>query len=461
MTSVAEPAVRVPSIFDGRHRLTTLGIVLVVTVAAIEAMAVAAVMPVTVEDLHGLGLYGWAFTGFFLADIVGIVDAGVRCDRNGPVRPLVGGLLLFAGGLVVAGLAPTMVVFVLGRAVQGYGGGAVIVAVYVLIARVYTEDLRPRAFAALSAAWVVPALVGPAAAGAVAEHLGWRWVFLGIAPLALLGLVLLAPVLADVPAVPGEVAARRAGTPQGVQLAAGLALLQYAGQHLRWWSVPAGVAGIALLVAPLRRLLPVGALRARPGLPTTVVLRGLLAGAFFGAEAYLPLTLTQQHGFGPARAGLPLTVGSLGWAVGSWLQGRTRSERARASLLRAGFGAVATCVGLLAFVAWPTTPPWLALPLWLLGGLGMGMAMPVISVLTLRLSPEPEQGANAAALQISDMTGSVIAIGAGGALIALTQAGHLSFSPTVAAIDTGTAALALAGAMLSLRAQPRSVHHRG
>ncbi len=461
MTTLADPALRAPSLFDSRHRRTTVGMIVVITVAAVEAMAVAAVMPVTVTDLHGLGLYGWAFTGFFLADIVGIVDGGVRCDRRGPARPLVAGLLLFASGLVVAGLAPGMGVFVLGRAVQGYGGGAVIVAVYVLIARVYDEQLRPRAFAALSAAWVLPALVGPAAAGALAERLGWRWVFLGIAPLALVGLLLLAPVLAALPAAAGDGGVRRAGTLQAVQLAVGLALLQYAGQHTRWWAAPAAVAAVALSVAPLRRLLPAGALRARPGLGSTVVLRGLLAASFFGAEAYLPLTLTREHGFGPAEAGLPLTVGALGWAVGSWLQGRLGSDRARAALLPGAFGAVAACVGLLGFVAWPATTPWLALPLWLVGGAGMGVAMPVISVLTLRLSPAHEQGANSAALQISDVTGSIVGIGAGGVLVALTQAGHLSFSPTVAAIDAGTAGVALVGAMLSLRAQPRSVQHSG
>ncbi|MDQ1686473.1 MAG: hypothetical protein QOC82_3210, partial [Frankiaceae bacterium] len=316
-------------------RLTLAGLVLVITVVAVEAMAVATAMPTVVRHLHGLHWYGWSFTAYLLADVVGMVDAGARTDRHGPRGSLVGGLALFGVGLLTAGLAPNMAVFTLGRALQGLGGGSVIVAVYVIVARAFDQERRPRVFAALAGAWVVPALVGPAAAGAVTDWVGWRWVFLGIAPLAALGALMLIPVVRHISAT-GAATAPRLGLVGGVRLAAGLGLGQLAGQRLDVWSIPLLLLAILAVGPPLVQLLPVGALRGRHGLPTAVILRGLLSGGFFGAEAYLPLTLARLHHGAPTEVGIPLTLGAVGWSAGSWWQGRFRAEDRR-PLLRAGF----------------------------------------------------------------------------------------------------------------------------
>lgn len=440
------------SILDARHRLATLGSVLVITVVAVDAMAVATIMPTTVRDLHGLRYYAWAFTAFFIADVIGIVDAGARCDRRGPAPALLGGMGLFAGGLVMASAAPDMAMFVAGRAVQGLGAGMIIVALYVVMARAYDESLRPKAFAAISAAWVVPALVGPAAAGAVASGPGWRWVFAGMLPLVLVGLVLLGPVLRALPRAEGAAGLRRGGLVVALLVAGGLAAVQYAGQQPGWWSLPLAALGLALMLPALRRFLPDGTLRLRRGLPATVALRGILAGGFFGAEAYLPLALTRVHGASPATAGIPLTVGALGWAAGSWLQGRA-SEATRRRLLPLGFAVVAAGVGPLALVAASAhITMWLALPLWCVAGLGMGLAMPSISVLTLSMSPDREQGANSAALQICDVTCSVVTIGAGGALVAWAQSGGIGLGGAVGAIDVVMAGIAVLGVLATRRA---------
>src|SRR5262249_50648069 len=131
----------------------------------------------------GLGLYGWVFSAFMLGNIVGIVAAGRQADRYGPARPFLGGLVLFGAGLTIAGLAPTMLVLVAGRALQGIGAGAVPAVAYVAIGRSLPDGLRARMMAVLSTAWVVPGLVGPAVSAAVASLVGWRWVFLGLLPL--------------------------------------------------------------------------------------------------------------------------------------------------------------------------------------------------------------------------------------------------------------------------------------
>jgi MFS family permease len=443
----ADPPAEQPKV----PRLTVFGLVVVITVVAVEAMAVATIMPTVVRSLHGLRFYSWAFTAYLLADVVGMVDAGRRTDRVGPRPSLLAGLVLFAVGLVVDAVAQDMPMLLVGRLLQGVGGGELIVAVYVVVARAVPSGGRPKVFAALSSAWVVPALVGPALAGLVTSVFGWRWVFAGIVPVAAIGVVLLLPVLRSLPPHPSPDADRhdpvRLGTAGGIVLAAGLTLLQVAATSLHWWSPLLIAAGLILGVPPLRRLFPDGALRLRRGLPTVVALRGILTFGFFGAEAYLPLTLTRLHHGTPGVVGIPLTLGAIGWSTGSWLSGRAGRDPRR--LLWLGFSLVGVGVGALTALATTSTSLWLAVPPWLVAGLGMGLAMPVISVLLLELSPQADQGANSAALQVSDMIGGILGIAAAGALITPAVGSHLGRALLVA--DVGLAAVAVLGAFASRR----------
>jgi MFS family permease len=441
---VSEPE---PRLLDRSRLLPLTGAVVVMTVVAVEAMAVATVMPTVAEALDGIHYYSWAFTAYLLADVVGMVDAGRRVDRQGPRSALLGGLAIFAAGLVVASAATGIAMFLVGRVLQGLGGGSIIVALYVLIARAFPEQLRPKVFALLSTAWVVPALVGPAVAGLVTDTLGWRWVFAGIAPLALGGTLLLVPVLRALEARegPDHPAARRS---DGLLLAVALGLLQLSAQVLDWRSAPLAAAGLLVGARPLRRLLPSGTLRFATGLPTVIALRGLLACAFFGAEAYLPLTLAEVHGGSARVVGIPLTLAALTWSAGSWLQGRRDANRA--ALLPIGFAVVALGVGSLVVVDAAGSSLWLAVPIWAVAGAGMGIALTLVAVLSLELSPEHEQGVNSAALQISDITGSIVGIAVAGAVITGFGVHRLSTGAVVA--DLALAAVAVAGIAASRRA---------
>src|SRR5580698_5222573 len=177
------------------RRALTLGLVLTITFIASEALAVVTVMPVVARDLDGLALYGWVFSTFQLSSLIGIVVAGRDADRHGPARPYVAGLVLFSAGLLVAGLAPFMWVLVAGRCLQGLGAGAVPAVAYVAIGRSLREAQRARMMAVLSTAWVVPGIVGPGLAAAVAHLFGWRWVFLGLIPLVALAGPMALPAL--------------------------------------------------------------------------------------------------------------------------------------------------------------------------------------------------------------------------------------------------------------------------
>jgi MFS family permease len=262
------------------RRPLTVGLVLAVTFVAFEALAVATVLPVVGRHLGDLRLYGWVFSAFLLASLIGIVLAGTLADRVPLGRPMLAGLALFAVGLVVGGTAPDMPVLVAGRAVQGLGAGVVPAVAYVAISRCYPEECRPRMFAVLSTAWVVPGLIGPAVAALVAAAVGWRWVFLGLLPLVIAAGVLVVLALRHVPppASPGTAKVPYLAV-LGVVAGAGAALAS-----LSSGVVPVvaagGIAGGALLAVSLRRLTPPRYLFARPGLAATILSRSLLTCCF-------------------------------------------------------------------------------------------------------------------------------------------------------------------------------------
>jgi MFS family permease len=306
-------------------------------------------------------------------------------------------------------------------------------------------------FGAISAAWVLPALIGPLIAGLVTAHVSWRLVFIGLLPLIAVGLVLVLPALRRL-AVPDTDPAPAPARRWWAALAGlGIGALQYAGQRLDLVAAGIAVLGLAALTAGLRPLLPAGVVRVRAGLPAVVVSRGLLAGAFFGMDALLPLALSRLHGYSPAAAGVPLTAGALGWAVASQLQGR-RPGASRVRLLRIGFLLLAIGLAATAWIAVPGVGGWPAYLSWAVAGLGMGLGMPSVGVLLLEQSPEHRRGTDSASFQIADVTGSALCVGVVGVLVAASTAGVLPLRVAVLAAVVLLTALAGLGALLSPRA---------
>lgn len=449
MTSATE-APAAGSILGPPYRALTIGCLAVVSLVAFEAMAVATAMPVAVRDLGGLRLYAWSFSAFFTTSLVGMVLAGDLSDRRGPLWPFVGAVSAFGTGLVVAGTATVMPVFLAGRAMQGLGAGMVVVVLYVVVGRTYPEHMRPRVFAAISSAWVLPAVVGPLLAGLAADHLTWRLVFLAVPPLIAPAVLLMLPRLRALAGGHEDATARLRVVPAAVA-AVSVATLQYAGQRLDLVSVPLLLLAVGGLAVSLPRLLPRGFARFARGLPSAVLMRGFLAGSFFGAEAFVPLMLVEERGVATAVAGATLTVAALGWTAGSWLQGRPATTVPRERLIQRGTGLVAVGVAAVSLAVWPLLPPLVAAVGWAVGGFGMGLAMSSTSVAVLALSPTHEQGFNSAALQISDALGTTGFVGIGGAVFAALHTPGGSDAGVFVLIYLLMASVALVGVVVAPR----------
>lgn len=404
------------------RRLLSAGLVLAITLVAFEALAIATVMPVVSRHLGDLALYGWVFSAFSLASLIGIVVAGSLADTMPLWRPMLGGLVLFAGGLVIGGTAPSMPILVAGRAVQGLGAGVVPAVAYVAISRAYPGAIQPRMFAVLSTAWVVPGLIGPAVAAAVADALGWRWVFLGLLPLVAAAAVLSSLALRTLPP-PGPTGARRVpiAPVAGVVAGAGLALAALdAGSAAL--TAPGILAGLAVLAVSLRRLTPPGTLRARRGLPATILSRGLLTFFFYSGDAYVPYAVTTVRHQPTVVAGVVLTVGTITWTAGSWVQARTIHRVGPRRLIRAGELLALSALVAMGFVILPGVPVALAVAAWGWGGLGMGMAYAPLSITTLDRAPAGEEGRATSGLQLTDVLGQALGTGSAGALVAIGAA---------------------------------------
>ncbi|MGX5730820.1 MFS transporter [Pseudoxanthomonas beigongshangi] len=451
-SDVMPTAAPIEGLLSPRRRAMTLGMVALVSLGAFEALAVATAMPTVARALDGLSLYALAFAGTLAASVVGMVHAGRASDRHGPARVVWWGVSWFVAGLIVAGLAPSMPVLLLGRIVQGFGGGAMSVALYVVVARAYPEALRPRVFAAFSAAWVVPSLIGPSLSGVIVEHVGWRWVFLAVPLLAIPAAWALRPGLKALPPAIAGTTGGRSRLPWAVLAAAAACVLHLAGQQHDARGALLLAVALITLVAATRKLLPAGSLSLRRGLPSVIALRGVASATFFGAEVFIPLMLARQFALSPLWAGVALSVGALGWSMGSWYQGNTRRPWSRATLLRIGLTMMALGIAPLPLAVFLPGGLGLALAGWAITGIGMGLTYPSLSVLTLSLSPPQAQGRNSSALQLMDALAIATMLALAGSLVAAL----LERAPTLAfGLSFGmTVVLAVSGALLAGRVRP-------
>ncbi len=458
MTAVAEPGLWSPE-----RRKLTLGLVLTITLVAFESLAIATVMPQVKDDLGGLSLYGWVFSGFFLASILGIVVSGQMADRRGLAVPFAGGLALFAVGLVVGGLSTSMPMLVAGRIAQGFGAGAIPSVGYAAIGRGYPASLRPRMFATTSTAWVVPGLVGPAIASVVEHAWSWRLVFLGLLPIVAIAAAMAIPAMRALgpPAAAAtdmsETERRRLGRVALLVLGIG-AVLAATSDAPVLLAVPLAVVGLPLAGWAFVGLVPPGTVRLRPGVPATVAVRGILTCAFFGTDAYISLAIIDGRGASTWVVGAALSTGSVAWAIASWVQARLVNRVGPRRLVAAGLAQIAVAIGLMLGMSLGL-PVLTAVLAWTIGGFGMGIAYSPLSITVLAAAAPGEEGVASAALQLSDTVGVAVGTGIGGSMIALGDARGWEVSTGTAVVFAASLVVAVLGLLATRRLPSEITHH--
>ncbi|MFK4083149.1 MFS transporter [Kribbella sp. NPDC020789] len=454
-TTTAESARTTPGVLSPQYRALTIGMVALIILVAFENLAVTTAMPTVAQALDGLYLYALAFGGPLASGVVGMVVSGTWSDLRGPTRPLWHGTGWFLGGLVIAGLAPSMEVLVAGRIIQGFGSGLLSVALYVVVGQLYPAILRPKIFAAFATGWVVPSLVGPAIAGLIVEHASWRIVFLAVPLLAIPAAFVMRPGLArgdQYDVRPGRLWDKHALW--AIAAAIGVGALNYGGQQHGVPQIVLLGIGLAAIAVFAPKLLPRATFALGRGLPSVIALRGLVAAAGFGAEVFLPLMLTRERGLSPAVAGLVLTVSALSWTLASWWRGRPNHRFGPSVFLQLGMVAIVLGIALAALTLDSHVPVLIGILGWGLTGFGMGTVFPTLSVLVLEYSERAEQGANSSALQLSDSLSTATVLAIGGSLFAVIEP-HSPVTAYLVAFGV-PAVLALLGVQAARRTTPSS-----
>lgn len=428
-------------ILSPAYAATTIAMFGLIAFVAFEAMAVATVMPTVARDLDGLDLYALAFAAPLASGVVGMVAAGMWSDRTGPVVPLLASMALFSLGLLVCGVAPSMDVLLVGRVLQGLGGGALTVGLYVLVGLCFPARLRPAVFASFAAAWVLPSLFGPGLAALVADTWSWRWVFLGTVGFVVVALALLAPALRGLEPHLEGVSTPVARLWWAVLGAVAVLVLELLGSA-QGVAVGGALVALAGVWVALGRLLPQGSRVLRRGLPSVIATRGLLAGNFFCAEAYIVYVLQDHWSLTPGRAGIALTCVGVVWAAASQVQARLgdrvshhRAMVVGSCLVLAGLLALAGSV--LAHDSGHDPSALLPAAAYVLAGAGMGFAYPRTGVAMLEVSTDRDRGFNSSALSIADSLGAALALSLAGS--AFAAAGRTDVDPfltvfTIAAV---------------------------
>ncbi|WP_289139316.1 MFS transporter [uncultured Brevibacillus sp.] len=441
------------SIFGPRYLALSIGIILASMTIGFEGLAVTTVAPVIAGDLQGLHLFGWIFSAYLLAQIIGTMVVGRQIDKRGPALPFTIAILLFAVGLIVAAVANDMYVLIGSRALQGFGAGAMYTCIYTAISLSYPDELRAKILGALGTAYVLPSMLGPYVAGVIAQQWSWRFVFWGVLPFLLLAVLLSLPVFRKLkmPSLQGKGETGVIGL--SILLAIGTGLfLTGLGMLPKLLGVVLLLVGLGLMAQPLRKLLPTGTLTFRSGLPSLIASRGLFFAGYVFTQNFLVLALTDTKGMAADRAGLVVASAALSWCIIAILQARwDAADQGRGRQKRIITGIVLMIVGIAIMVWVPAVNVVLAVLGEIIAGIGIGLAHTVSGTVAFSLAKEGEAGKVSGSLQFADSFTPGVAIGIGGAIVALSQTGGMSLETGITIAMVFNLALVLLSLVASTR----------
>lgn len=439
--------------------MLAVGLVLATTLIAFEVTAVITALPTVSDELGGDSLYGATLAAYTLANIVSLVTVGGLIDRRGPRTPYAVSLSIFSIGLLIAAVAPSMWVVLIGRLVQGIGSGGLIPVAYAVINRTWVSGEQARVFAWVSAGWVLPSLLAPALAGWMTTTFGWRSVFVSVLPLVAATALLALPAMRN-PALAGSathsIVDDRRRALLAIRLAGGIGALAIGSQTATLSiGIPVAIAGVVVAFRAWRELSPTPGGRTASGLTAIITCRVLATAAFLGVDSFVPLAADRIHGASASVQGFVIIGAAVTWSIGSAIVSKMPSLRphrsATTGFVFIGIGIVAT--SLVVDSSWPLP---VVFATWCLAGLGMGLLFVPTSVAAMTHAEPGRDGVVASQVNLADSIGFSLMGGLGGASVAIADRGAWSLRSALVANFSVALALAVVGALLAHRIRAHS-----
>lgn len=423
-------------LFSPSNRASAIALCGGVILHAINIFLATTILPSVVEDIGGLNLYAWNTTLFVVASIIGSTLSARLLSARGPRGAYLLATLFFALGSTLCALAPSMSLMLLGRTVQGFGGGFLFALSYAMINLVFHSSLWPRAMALISAMWGIATLMGPAIGGIFAELHAWRWAFGVLLPIAIIYGFFTYRILPK-----GQASNNSASGIPVTQLALLVTAVMVVSAASLISDPRINVAGVVLALflvwvisrkeaVSRTRLLPKNALR--PGSPH-IVLYATLVLLIIGlaCEIYIPYFLQTLHGQSPLASGYIAATMSAGWTASEIMSSGWKGRAMRFSVIS---GPVLILLGLLG-LSWlmpqHTLGSWLTLTPMVVGftaiGFGIGFGWPHLLTRILQVSSEEDKEIAGASITTVQMFATALGAALAGTianLSGLTESGQ-------------------------------------
>ena len=403
--------------------------------AALDSTIVATALPTIVGELGGLSRLAWVVTAYLLAQTVVTPLYGKLGDLYGRKKVVQTAIVIFLAGSALCGLSQSMTQLIIFRAIQGLGGGGLMVTTQAVVGDIVPIRERGKYQGVFGAVFGLASIAGPLIGGYFTTHLSWRWIFYVNLPL---GIVAIAVLAATLPSVTRRVshAIDYAGSALLAISLSGIILVTDIGGSAYPWTSGVVIGMIAVTIIALALFLLVERRAKEPVLPLRLfrngsfavsTLVGLIVGfALFGSVTYLPLFLQIVKGESPTASGMRMLPMMGGMLVTSIISGQLISRRGKYKIFPI-IGTATMTVGLFLLSRMNTeTSLATAALLMLLLGLGLGMVMQVLIIAAQNAVDYADLGVATSGATLFRLIGGSVGTAALGAVFASKLAQHLA-----------------------------------